>query len=238
MREKPLRIDLHIHTEFSHDSKTTLREAVKYAKKRSLDGIAICDHNTIKGALKLAERVKEFVVIIGEEVSTSNGHILALNIVNPIPKGLTPYETVELIHEEGGLAVMAHPVTPIKGTSWRRLNPKTSYDAVEVINSNSFPFFISKLLAERYAERRRIPKVAGSDSHLPWTIGKAYTEVESTPEVESILKAIKANQVVPCGGPLSPIERIRTLCQKPRKNREEVLFKRRIALVDQVLDLP
>lgn len=235
MREQTLKIDLHVHTEFSDDSKTTLKEAVKYAKRKSLDGIAICDHNTIKGALKLAEQTEEFIVIIGEEVSTSNGHILALNINNPIPKGLTPYKTVQLIHEEGGLAVMAHPVTPVKGTSWRKLNPETLYDAVEVINSNAFPFFLSRLLAKRYAEKRCLPKVAGSDSHIPWTIGKAYTEIESTPEIESIIEAVRANHVVPYGKPLSLLERTRILFGKTRKIWKA--SKRRSSLFGQVLNL-
>jgi len=212
-----LKIDLHVHTEFSPDGKTTLNEAIAYAKRRSLQGIAICDHNTVEGALRLAGKAKGFIVIVGQEVLTSNGHMLALNITKPVQGGLSPEETTRLIHEDGGLAVMAHPAVLVKGTSWRRLDRNTKYDAVEVINSAALPFSASKFMATRYAENMSLPKVAGSDSHVPRLIGCAYTQIESGPELESIVEAVKENRVVPCGGPIPLLERARLIFEKRKK---------------------
>ena len=95
-----LKIDLHVHTCYSRDSSITLKEVVAYSKKRGLDGVAITDHNTIKGALKL--KTREILVVPGIEISTLNGHLLGLNVTTQIPAKLDIEETIHRIHEAGG----------------------------------------------------------------------------------------------------------------------------------------
>jgi predicted metal-dependent phosphoesterase TrpH len=196
VRELRLKIDLHVHTRYSHDSTTTLDEIVAYAKKRGLDGIAITDHDVVEGALKLAQKVKELVVIPGVEVTTSHGHVLALNITRPVPTELSPFETIQIIHEAGGIAVAAHPTVFYKGLGG---HVDSNFDAVEVINASAFPFFLSTYLSQKLAVRLDLPQTAGSDAHYASEIGLAYTVVDAEPEVNEIVHAIKKGATIPRG---------------------------------------
>jgi len=201
-----LRIDLHLHTNYSRDAKTTLEEAIQYAKKKQLDGIAVTDHDTIEGARRLAEE-KDFLVIPGIEVSSRHGHILGLNIAEPIPPGLNMAETVERIRLLGGLAVIAHPAVIIKGLG-TRIHSASCIDAVEVINASAIPFSLSIYLSRRLALRLRLPETAGSDSHYPDEIGTAYTVVEADPNRDDVIEAIRKGRTEPFGKSISWMHRL------------------------------
>ena len=133
-----LKIDFHVHTCYSRDSSITLNEVVAFAKKRGLDGIAVTDHNTVKGALKL--KTHEILVVPGIEVSTLEGHLLGINVTSVIPPKLGIEETIRRIHEAGGIAVAPHPTAFYKSPPSGRVS---SYDAVEVMNASSIPFSVS-----------------------------------------------------------------------------------------------
>lgn len=199
MRDLRLKIDLHVHTRYSYDSTITLDEIVAYSQKRGLDGVAITDHDVVEGALKLVQKVKELVVIPGVEVTTSRGHVLALNITRPIPTELSPLETIQMIHEAGGIAVAAHPTVFYKGL---RGQVNSNFDAVEVVNASAFPFFLSTYLSRKLALRLGLPQTAGSDAHYASEIGFAYTVVDAEPEVDEIVHAIRNGATVPCGKPI------------------------------------
>jgi predicted metal-dependent phosphoesterase TrpH len=196
MREKllGLKIDLHIHTCYSRDSSITLKEVIAYSKKRGLDGVAITDHNTIKGAHKL--KTRDIIVVPGIEVSTLNGHLLGLNVKTSIPAKLNIEETILRIHDAGGIAVAPHPSAFYKSPPSRKIN---SYDAVEVINASSIPFQLFTSLNRRFAARLGLPQTGGSDSHYAPEIGVAYTVVEADPDVDEIVGAIKKGNTVPEG---------------------------------------
>lgn len=196
----PLKIDLHVHTRFSRDSKTTLREVVLYAKMRKLDGVAITDHDTVEGAAALSREDTGLIIIPGIEVSTSRGHILGLNVTTPIPKGLDPAETVEVIHEAGGIAVAAHPLAVYKkGLGARRSLSALRLDAVEVVNSSVFPFFLLTPLSRRLSLRLDLPQTGGSDAHIPEAIGLAYTIIYTDSNIEDIIDGIRRGLVLPQG---------------------------------------
>lgn len=199
MRDLRLKIDLHVHTRYSYDSTITLDEIVAYSQKRGLDGVAITDHDVVEGALKLVQKVKELVVIPGVEVTTSRGHVLALNITRPIPTELSPLETIQMIHEAGGIAVAAHPTVFYKGL---RGQVNSNFDAVEVVNASAFPFFLSTYLSRKLALRLDLPQTAGSDAHYASEIGFAYTVVDAEPEVDELVHAIRNGATVPCGKPI------------------------------------
>lgn len=199
MRDLRLKIDLHVHTRYSYDSTITLDEIVAYSQKRGLDGVAITDHDVVEGALKLVQKVKELVVIPGVEVTTSRGHVLALNITRPIPTELSPLETIQMIHEAGGIAVAAHPTVFYKGLKGQ-IN--SNFDAVEVVNASAFPFFLSTYLSRKLALRLGLPQTAGSDAHYASEIGFAYTVVDAEPEVDELVHAIRNGATVPCGKPI------------------------------------
>jgi len=200
----PIKIDLHVHTCYSHDCSTTIKELFLNAKKNGLDGFAVTDHNTIKGALRaVQEKNDNLLVIPGIEVSSAQGHILGINIKTHIPQGLRIEETVEKIHEAGGIAVAAHPSAIYKNSLGLFGNLSSyGFDAVEVLNSQAFPFFLLKYLNKRFAEQASLPQTGGSDSHLPETIGLAYTIIyvdENHCNIEEIIKAIKNNMTAPFG---------------------------------------
>jgi len=201
-----LRIDLHLHTNYSRDARTTLEEAIQYAKKRQLDGIAVTDHDTVQGARRLAEE-RDFLVIPGIEVSSRHGHILGLNITEPVPPRLDIAETAERIRLLGGLAVIAHPAVIIKGLG-TRIHSASGIDAVEVINASAIPFSLSIYLSHRLALRLRLPETAGSDSHYPDEIGSAYTVVDADSDRDDVIEAIRKGRTEPVGKPISWMHRL------------------------------
>ncbi len=106
--------DLHVHSNYSKDSLITPKELVFYAKKRGLTAVAVTDHNQIEGSWKIAKEA-DFLVIPGMEVSSADGHIVALNLQDLIPRGLSARETVDRIHKAGGIAIAVHPYAWFKG---------------------------------------------------------------------------------------------------------------------------
>ncbi len=189
-----LKIDFHVHTCYSYDSSITLKEAVIYTKKQGLDGIAVTDHNTVKGARKL--KTRDILVIPGIEISTLNGHLLGLNITTPIPAGLNMEESIYRIHELGGIAVAPHPTAFYKSPPSRMI---TSYDAVEVMNASSIPFSVLTHYSRKFAQRVGLPETGGSDAHYAPEIGAAYTVVDADSDVGEIVSAVKKGTSVAVG---------------------------------------
>lgn len=211
MNSLTLKIDLHVHTCYSRDAVNTLREVVAYSKKRGLDGVAITDHDTLRGALRLIQE-SEFIIIPGVEITTRQGHVLALNITTPIPPKLDLSETIHRIHDAGGIAVAPHLTAVGKGGIGLGRVTQTLYlDAVEVINSAAFPFFLSTYLSRKIAAELSLPQTAGSDSHVPQTVGMAYTVVDADPEVDEIIWAIKKGLTIPIGRPVPWMMRLQKL---------------------------
>lgn len=196
-----VKADLHIHTTYSIDSVISKKELVFYAKKSGLNAVAVTDHNKIEGALKMAQQT-DFLIIPGIEVSSLHGHIIGLNVKTLIPRGLSVDETVDRIHESGGIAIACHPFALLKGSIGKYISVK--FDAVETINASAFPFKRATNQANWLAERLKLPKVGGTDAHYGPVIGQAYTLLDSEPNVEAIVKAITNGQCKPKGTGISP----------------------------------
>lgn len=182
--------DLHVHTSYSGDCRCPVKDVIRAAKAKGLRGIGITDHNSIQGikeTLRLSG--KNFLIIPGIEVSSKDGHILGLGINEPVTAGLPAAETVKLIREQGGIAIAAHPFG-LGAKPFAAL--KAEYDAIEVFNSRRY---IANHIARRFAERRGLPIVAGSDAHSPDEVGLAGIRVESEPNVNSVLEEIKKGEV-------------------------------------------
>jgi predicted metal-dependent phosphoesterase TrpH len=194
-----VKADLHVHTTYSEDSTITPKELVFYAKKRGLNAVAVTDHNSLEGAFKIAKET-DFLVIPGMEVSSRDGHIVALNVQELIPRDLGAAETVERIHRAGGVAIACHPFALFKGSIGGSVSSK--FDAIEVINARAFPFARSVRQAEKTAADLKLSRVAGTDAHYGPQIGYAYTAMESEPNVEAIAKAIVDGRCKPFGQPV------------------------------------
>ena len=189
--------DLHVHSNYSKDSMITPKELVFYAKKRSLNAVAVTDHNQIEGSLKIAKE-SDFLVVPGMEVSSLDGHIVALNLGELIPRGLTAQETVDRIHKAGGIAIAVHPYAWLKGSLGHHVE-EAKFDAIETLNASAFPFGLNKRKATAAALKLKLPQVAGTDAHFGPTIGYGYTALDCEPNVEAIAKAIVNGKCQPFG---------------------------------------
>ena len=195
-----IKADLHVHTTYSKDSLITPKDLIYYAKKRGLNAVAVTDHNELDGAYKIAKET-DFLVIPGMEVTSSDGHIVALNVHELIPRGYSAVETVERIHEAGGVAIACHPYVYFKGCLREKVSK--TFDAIEVINARAFPFKNSVKKAEEAAARLKLTRVAGTDAHYGPQIGYGFTVIEALePSVESIAKAIVDGHCQPFGQPV------------------------------------
>lgn len=213
MKSLKVKIDLHVHTCYSYDGLITPEELVFYARKHGLDGVAITDHNRIDGALKIAKETS-FLVIPSIEISSLKGHIVGLNLKEPVPKNLDVEETIDRIHKLGGLAVACHPRALLKSSLKGSVSQK--FDAVEVINASAFPFKPSVKKSQKIALSLGLAQVAGSDAHYAPEIGSAYTLVKSDLDCEEIVKAISKGLCQPFGKAIPLMLRL---------NREILSFK-------------
>ncbi|MCW3998591.1 MAG: CehA/McbA family metallohydrolase [Candidatus Bathyarchaeota archaeon] len=204
--KKQVKVDFHVHSHHSSDSTITPKDLVKYAKKRSLDAIAIADHNQIEGALDIAKKI-DLLIIPSTEISTKSGHIVGLNVRKIIPRGLRVEDTVDCIHDAGGLAVACHPFAWFKGSLGNNITE--NFDAIETINSSSFPFNRCKGKATKIAEKLNLAQIAGTDAHNPQSIGLAYSVLEAKPNIEDITKAILEKRSQSFGNPLPISVRIK-----------------------------
>lgn len=186
-----MKLDLHIHSQYSEDATGSPKEIMKQVQKKDLQGMAITDHNSIKGSLEaLKLRPKNFVIIPGLEISTNDGHLLALGIKENINRGLSVEETVEKILDKGGIPIVPHLFRKMSGIKIKKL--ETIYQkipAIEVFNSCSLPK--SNIKTAKTARKFNLGGIGGSDAHDPLYAGYGYTIIESTDmSIDSILTEI------------------------------------------------
>lgn len=171
-----MKADLHVHTCYSSDGKTTLKELIDYAVKAGIGCIAVTDHNNFE-AYNLVKDNGKVLIIPGEEVSSSEGHIIALGINKLIPRDRSIQETIELIHDAGGCAFAAHPYR-----WWSGLGEKNTreypFDGIEARNGRSVPK--DNYRSERLAKKIGKPITAGSDAHTPRHIGEGFITIPDT----------------------------------------------------------
>jgi predicted metal-dependent phosphoesterase TrpH len=170
-----LKIDLHIHSQYSEDGFGSPKEIIKSLKKKGIDGMCITDHNSVKGGLKaLKESPKDFIVISGSEISTLDGHVIAINIIKNIPKNLSFEETIERITDEGGIPIIPHIFRNMSGVKKRKLDSIINkINSIEVFNSCSQPK--TNLKMAKLAKEYNLGGTGGSDTHEPQFAGYGYT---------------------------------------------------------------
>jgi predicted metal-dependent phosphoesterase TrpH len=205
---------MHVHSYYSSDSLITPEELVFYAKKCGLDGVAVTDHDRLDGALKIAAET-DFLIIPRIEVRSSDGHVVGLNVTKPVSPKLSAIETVNRIHDAGGIAVACHPTGLFKGGLGKRTS--TSLDAVEVINSSAIPFSYTVKQNMKIASRLGKPRLAGSDAHIGPEIGCAYTLVNAEPDVNDVVKAICKGLCQPFGNSIPFTIRLKRIIEVNRR---------------------
>jgi hypothetical protein len=208
MTERMGRADLHMHTNVS-DGVNSVQELLAHVALRSeLDVIAITDHDRMDASLWAYERRSQypFEIVPGLEVTSAEGHVLALWVTQPIRKGMSLCETVNAIHALGGVAVLAHPLEPtIAPHTLLRyfLNPEvllhSKVDAVEVMNAGALTPGCN-WLAQRVYAQVTISKVGNSDAHMVTSIGSGCTRFPGR-SADALRQAIATGQTTAEGRP-------------------------------------
>jgi len=189
-----MKADLHIHTNLSYDGVSTPEQVLEMALERGMGCIAITDHNTVE-AYDLVKGNGRVIVIPGVEVSSAEGHILAYGISVDIPRDLPVKETIDLIHDAGGVAFAAHPYRWWSGLGEANV-VNNGFDGIEALNSRSVKR--DNMRSRRLAEGSGKPISAGSDAHVPEHVGDGYVELPDDISCwEDALRAVMEGRAVP-----------------------------------------
>ncbi len=185
-----MRVDLHLHSLYSHDGQSTLQELIQRCAECGLDRIALTDHNTVEGALALAE-VAPDLAIVGEEAKTREGEVIGLFITRRLPPYLRAEDVMDMIHEMGGLTYVPHPLDRHRSnfTTERMLELADRIDIVETYNAWCEP-------AENQAAARlavELGKVAatGSDAHAASELGRSWMEIDAYTTPQDFLEKLR-----------------------------------------------
>jgi predicted metal-dependent phosphoesterase TrpH len=188
--------ELHAHSWYSKDrfagrGLCSPVELVKVARRKGMNGIAITDHDSFKAWDTLKGiRLDNFTIIPGEEISTRQGHLIALGINEEISPGMTFMETLERIHSQGGIVVAPHPFDLHESGIGERAQHA---DAVEVFNAMNLDHF-SNVRAKIFARYHNKAVTAGSDAHANYMVGRGVTDIRSDPGMDSVIGAIKSGR--------------------------------------------
>jgi len=184
----PFRIDFHVHSEDSYDGHEPIELILEHAADIELDGVVITDHDEIGESLRAAELAPEYglVGIPGVEVSTRHGHLLAIGVEDRPDPGQPFVDTVEMVRDLGGIAIVPHPFQRSRHGVRKRYIEDT--DAIETYNSMLFTGYRNRR-ARKFARRHGYPEIGASDAHYLPNVGKAYTEILVTPDAENPTRA-------------------------------------------------
>lgn len=201
-----LELDSHIHSCYSPDSNTKIEDIINTAIEKKLDVIAISDHNTIKGSQKaIATNKTDLLIIPSIEISTTQGHLIGFGCTEPITKDLSPQETIDKIHEQGGLAIVPHPYCFYRHGLLHENDEKLNFDAIETKNARFIVGYCNRK-AKKLAADKNIPSLGASDAHYKDFIKDCYSKIDCEKDMDSVLKATKKNKIKACGKGTSNIK--------------------------------
>jgi hypothetical protein len=169
---------------------------IEACRERGLDKVAITDHNTIAGALVLSEMAPD-LIIVGEEINTSVGEIIAYFLKEEVPKGLPPQEAIARVREQGGVVGIPHPLDRLRREAMGLTHLLTiieQVDLLEVFNARTI-FPSDNRRALELAHQCGLLAGAGSDAHTSWEIGHAYVEMPAFNEREEFLCSLAQGRI-------------------------------------------
>jgi predicted metal-dependent phosphoesterase TrpH len=184
------RADMHLHSLYSDGTATVAAILDHVERHTTLDVVAITDHERVDGALRAADLHASgefsFDLVVGEEVTTRRGHVLALFVTERLPALRPLEETLAAIHAAGGLAIAAHPLAPIPlsvgSRSLRSVrdhpDPAVAFDALELFNPSTAGRTRQGARLDLNARELRLPAVGNSDAHVLEGIGSGFTEFD------------------------------------------------------------
>jgi predicted metal-dependent phosphoesterase TrpH len=200
--------DLHVHTRYSGltrvyflrfpDSISHPSEIVKMAERRQLDVLCVTDHNSIRGAMEAKKFATSVEIVAGSEVATLDGDLLGIFLTEDIPKGLPAEETIDKIHEQGGLAIAPHPFSSQADSLGLKI-AELKLDGVELFNAAHRDGYTNDA-AQIIAKDLKVAFVGGSDAHSVNMVGNAYTQFDGK-DAEDLRKAILVRKTSFAGEP-------------------------------------
>jgi predicted metal-dependent phosphoesterase TrpH len=185
-----LRVDLHLHSHFSHDGKSSLEELVARARECGLDRIALTDHNSFDGALKLV-RMEPELGIAGEEIKTVEGEVIGLFITSRVSPFQAPEEAMDHIHGMGGLTYLPHPLDR-RRSNFRPERIVELASRVDIIETyNPWCDAAANQAAARLAEELDKVAATGSDSHSAEELGRSWMEMAQYSSPQDFLEKLR-----------------------------------------------
>lgn len=187
-----LKLEFHCHTNASKDSLTKPEDLIKTARQKGLDRLVITDHNSTAGAIA-AQSLDPELVIVGEEIMTTRGEILAAFVKEEIPPNLTPQETIKILKEQGAFISVSHPFDRLRKGGWAEkdlLEIIHQVDAIEIFNSRCMnPLF--NLQAKQFAEKHNLAGTVGSDAHASFEVGKSILLLDQFEGADGMRRIIR-----------------------------------------------
>lgn len=190
-------VELHAHTRFSSDSLNRLSDVIRVCRAVGIQRIAITDHNEIEGALR-ARDLAPGLVIVGEEVMTTEGELLCLFIEQRIPPGLTPEEVIERVHSQGGLVGPSHPFDYPRRAGLGPENVirlRDRLDFIEVYNARTRDASANEH-ANALALELGLPRTAGSDAHTLAEIGRCRVRMPAFTTAQEFLAGLRQAELL------------------------------------------
>ena len=172
---KMWKVDLHSHTIYSKDCLTPVAAHLARARALGLDKIAITEHNRLDGALA-AKKLDPNLVIVGEEIMTTHGEIIAYFVQEVVPRGLSPQATIQRLREQGAVISIPHPLDALRSSAMRLANVLSiiaDVDALEVLNGRCVYPQDNDAAVELARQHNKLI-TAGSDAHTTFEIGHCY----------------------------------------------------------------
>ena len=185
-----LRVDLHLHSNFSHDGQNSLQELIQRAAGCGLDRIALTDHNVVEGALELA-RIAPELAIVGEEAKTLEGEVIGLFITARVVPFMTPEDALDAIHDMGGLTYLPHPLDRHRA-HFRPERVVELADRIDIIETyNPWCDASANAAAARLAADLDKIAATGSDSHSVRELGRSWMEIDEYTDALDFLEKLR-----------------------------------------------
>ena len=184
--------EFHCHTNASKDSLTRPADLVAMARRKGIDRLIITDHNSLVGARE-AQAIDPELIIVGEEIMTTKGEILAAFVKEEIPPDLTPLETIRILKEQGAFISVSHPFDELRKGGWLEndlLEILPLVDAIEVYNSRCMmPRFNRR--AGLFAQKYNSAGTVGSDAHAAFEVGRSLLSLDQFTGPDEMRKVIR-----------------------------------------------